>query len=82
MHRDCLCPSVDPSKNLNVGYDFAISLYFFINVSNYIAYDNMDTLMSNSSGQGHNCLSLASFLSYSDKASEDDTSVQLNSYLV
>ncbi len=37
----------------NVGYNFAISQYFLMKLSNYIAYDNMLMFMPNSLGQGH-----------------------------
>ena len=46
---------------LNVGYNFAISKYFFIKLLIYTAYDNMDTMMSNSLGQSHICWSFAPF---------------------
>jgi len=46
----------------------------------------MDTMMPNYLCQGHICQSFASFsvnlFSYSDKSSEGDTSVQLNTRLV
>jgi hypothetical protein len=35
------------------GYNFAIFKYFFMKLSNYIAYDNMPMIMPNSSDQGH-----------------------------
>ena len=36
--------------------------YFFIKLSNYIAYGNMDTMMPNSLGQGHISWSVAPFV--------------------
>jgi hypothetical protein len=34
-------------RNPNVGYNFAISKYFFIKLSNYISYDNTVVIMPN-----------------------------------
>jgi hypothetical protein len=45
--------SVRPSQKLNIGYNFAISSYFFIKLANYIAYDNTPVMMPKSLGQGH-----------------------------
>ncbi len=41
------------TQKLNAGYNFAISKYFFMKLSNYIAYDNMLMMIPNSLGQGH-----------------------------
>ncbi len=40
------------TRKLNIGYKFAISQYFLMKLSNYIAYDNMLMMMPNSLGQG------------------------------
>jgi hypothetical protein len=45
--------SVRPSRKINVGYNFAISKYFFMKLSNYIPYNNMLVMVTNSLGQGH-----------------------------
>jgi len=58
---------------------------FVHQTSIYIAYDDTNTMMSNSLGQGHICWSFApsvNFFCYSDKASEGNTRVQLNTHLV
>jgi hypothetical protein len=48
-----VCPSIRPSQKLNIGYIFAISQYFFIKRSNYIAYENMLVMMPDSLGEDH-----------------------------
>jgi len=53
--------SVCLSRKLQVGYNFAISKYFFIKLFNYIAYDTLNTIMPNCSGQGHICWNFAPF---------------------
>jgi len=79
------CLSIHPSigpKNLAL----AITSSFLVKLENYIADDIMDTMISNSLGQGHTCRSFAPFLltsyCYSDKASKSNTSVHLNTPIV
>ena len=49
---------------LNIGYHFAILLYFFTKLQNYIAHDNTDMMMSNSLGQGHICRSFVPYVNF------------------
>jgi len=56
IHRDrFVSASVCPSQNSNLGYYFAISKYFFIKLSNDIAFDKTDTVIPNSLSQGYIC---------------------------
>jgi len=54
--------SVCPSRKRNIAYNFAISSYFFIKLSIYIAYDNTDTMMPKTLCQGHIYQSFAHFV--------------------
>ena len=51
----CVCSSTRLPQKLNVGYNFAKILTFFIKFSNYIACDNTDLMFSDFWGQGHIC---------------------------
>jgi len=56
--------SVCLSLQFNIGYNFAISYYFFktlYQTFKYIAYDDTDTMMLNSLGQRHICWNFAPF---------------------
>jgi len=81
-----VCTYVRPSRKLNLGYNFAISYYFFMKLSNYIAYDKTDMKMPNILGRDYICQSFAPFgwilSTFCDKVSEGNTSVELNTYVV
>jgi hypothetical protein len=52
------------TRKINVGYNFAISQYFFMKLPNYIAYDNTLMMMPNSLGQSHIWWSYAPFCTW------------------
>ena len=54
LARLSMCSSI---LHKNIGYNYAISEYFFIKLSNYVAYDNKNLMMPNSLGQGYICRS-------------------------